>query len=118
MFITYENKKLEKILKTEALIQKQYGRFSKILMIRLGQLAFADNLEEFRAMGGGRLHELKGDYTGNFSVRLTANWRLVFQPVETINLQEPILNEQNTYILQNIKTIKIISIEDYHENDG
>ena len=42
-------------------------------------LETADNLEQMRLFPGWKLHPLKGDLKGFWSLTVTGNWRLVFR---------------------------------------
>lgn len=39
----------------------------------------AEFLDDLAAYPGWRLHPLKGDYAGFWSIKLTGNWRIVFR---------------------------------------
>jgi len=45
----------------------------------------ADNLDQVGRFPGWRLHPLKGDLRGFWSLTVTGNWRLVFQYDELTN---------------------------------
>ena len=48
---------------------------------RLEVLDAAQSIEDLD-IPGWRLHQLKGDRAGYYSIELTANWRLTFRAVE------------------------------------
>jgi len=45
----------------------------------------AANLEQLRRFPGWRLHPLKGDFEGFWSLTVSANWRLIFRYKERKN---------------------------------
>ena len=48
----------------------------------LAALDNAENLDELRSMPGWRLHQLRGDRQGTWSISFTGNWRLTFRVEE------------------------------------
>lgn len=44
----------------------------------LAALEFADNLSQVATMPGWRLHPLRGDRKGEYSITVTGNWRITF----------------------------------------
>jgi len=48
-------------------------------------LETAETLDQMRRFPGWRLHPLKGDMKGLWSLTVTGNWRLVFRYDEQIN---------------------------------
>lgn len=57
-------------------------------------LALAENMEVFvrEAVPGWRVHRLSGDRQGEWSVSVSANWRIVFEErddaIERLNLED------------------------------
>ena len=52
--------------------------FRKIKAI-LAALEFADNLSQVATMPGWKLHPLRGDRKGEYSITVTGNWRITFR---------------------------------------
>jgi toxin HigB-1 len=56
---------------------------------RLRKLIFAletaDGLDQMSRFPGWKLHPLKGDFKGFWSLTVTGNWRLIFRYDETTN---------------------------------
>jgi proteic killer suppression protein len=78
-------------------MQTTYGaNVAKKLKLRLAELTYVDEMADLLA-GPGRWEELTGDRAGQWSARLTSNWRLIVQP------------EQRDVI-----TVIIVEIVDYH----
>ena len=48
-------------------------------------LGTAETLEQLRRFPGWKLHSLKGDLKGSWSLTVTGNWRLVFRYDEPVN---------------------------------
>ncbi len=44
----------------------------------LAALEFADDLKQLATMPGWKLHPLKGDRKGDYSISVTGNWRITF----------------------------------------
>ena len=45
----------------------------------LAALEFADNLSQVATMPGWKLHPLRGDRKGEYSIAATGNWRITFR---------------------------------------
>lgn len=45
----------------------------------LAALEFADNLSQVTTMPGWKLHPLRGDRKGEYSITVTGNWRVTFR---------------------------------------
>lgn len=72
---------------------------------RLEVLDAAQNLEDLD-IPGWRLHQLKGNRAGYYSIELTANWRLTFRAVDVENDSQT-ESEKDLDILE-------VNLEDYH----
>lgn len=48
-------------------------------MYKLDVLNAAESLDDLRSPPGNRLEALSGDYAGYHSIRINAQWRIVFQ---------------------------------------
>lgn len=72
--------KLAKIMNSGAKLSQAYGPdLAKSIRRRLDELDAAISLDEMRTLPG-RCEELTGDRAGKLSVRISANYRLIFQP--------------------------------------
>ncbi len=71
-----------KCKKTEALSQGNYVKqFSNILSVarrKLRQIEIAGILDDLRVPPGNRLEALKGDRSGQHSIRINDQWRICF----------------------------------------
>ena len=104
MEIEYASNKIKKILEDEVLIKKYYANISVQLKNRLTELRAADCLNDIPETPPPRRHKLKGDRNNQWGVSVSKNERLIIQPIGDFDI-----NNLNT-----IKSIKILSIEDYH----
>lgn len=104
MEIEYASNKIKKILEDEVLIKKYYANVSVQLKNRLTELRAADCLNDIPETPPPRRHKLKGDRNNQWGVSVSKNERLIIQPIGDFDI-----NNLNT-----IKSIKILSIEDYH----
>ena len=109
MEIFYKTQKLAKVLNSNKLIERNYGKSAKKLKMRLDDMAMIDNLEELMKLPG-RHHPLKGDRKGQFACDLEHPFRLVYEPAN-----EPLpKDDNNTLIYSEINIIEIIDVTDYH----
>jgi toxin HigB-1 len=69
---------------------------AKKLKLRLAELTYVDEMADVLA-GPGSWEELSVDRAGQWSARLTANWRLIVEPRQ-----------------RDVITVIIIEIVDYH----
>jgi proteic killer suppression protein len=68
---------------TEELWRKGYSRrlgsvLSRVSRRKLAQIRFATRLEDLRVPPGNRLESLRGDRTGQYSIRVNDQWRICF----------------------------------------
>lgn len=104
MEVEYASKKMKKILEDELLIKRYYANIFVQLRNRLTELRVADCLGDIPETPPPKRHKLKGDKMNLWGVSVSKNDRLVIQPVGAYDI-----NDLNT-----IKSIKILSVEDYH----
>ena len=111
MKITFNNKKLEKLVQNERKMVKEFGSLrAAILKKRLTQLEDAATLEAVRFYPGN-YHELKNNRKGQWSCDLDQPYRLIFTPHEN-----PIpTNEDGQFIWIEISGIEVIEIINYHK---
>jgi len=102
-------KKLKKKLNTATAREGEFGSLAKSIGRRLDDLAALPDLSEAFALPG-RFEQLSGDRSGQFSIRLTGNWRLILEPA---NDPVPLLDDGGIDLSQ-VTAIRIIEIVDYH----
>ncbi len=110
MHITFADSRLEKDLNDMKAMVRKYGtqRASKLGQ-RLGQLADASSLADFRNLPG-RCHELKGQLKGQLALDLDGPYRLLFEPAH-----EPVpKTEDGGLDWGSVTRVKILEIVDYH----
>lgn len=108
--ISFATERLEKDLNDHARMVKEYGaELSKAMQKRLADLDSAHALEDLRSLPG-RCEELVGDRKGQLSVRLNANYRLIFQPTD----EPPALKDDGGIDWNQVRSIQIVEVIDYH----
>jgi plasmid maintenance system killer protein len=79
--ITFINKKLAKLLGNQKEVLRTYGPDNgKRILLRLDQIANADNLAELAGLPQTRVHELKADRDEQISVDVKHPYRLLMVP--------------------------------------
>jgi proteic killer suppression protein len=63
----------------EAGRSKRFSSIVKVATRKLVQLDAAETLEFLRSPPGNRLEELKGDRSGQYSIRVNDQWRICFR---------------------------------------
>jgi proteic killer suppression protein len=98
MQLEYASRDLEKTCTDQRAMQKKLGaQIAKTLKLRIAEMRRAVEMGDL-LLGTGRWEELKGDRAGEWSARLSANWRLVVQPVD-----------------RDVVTVLVLEIVDYHK---
>jgi proteic killer suppression protein len=77
MILSYRDKKTERFAEGE--VVKAFQRFEDQAARRLSILNAALSLDTLRALPGNRLEALKGDRTGQYSIRINQQWRICFE---------------------------------------
>ena len=78
MIGTVRHKALRRLVETgdgKGLPPEMLGRIKRMLSV----LYAADDLKPLEAFSGWRLHSLKGDLAGYWSLSVSGNWRLIFK---------------------------------------
>lgn len=98
MELEYSSRSLEKACTNERVMKKTYNvQIAKTLKLRIAEMRRA--LEPRDLLNGtGRWEELEGDRSGQWSARLSGNYRLIMQPVD-----------------RQIVTVLVIEVIDYHK---
>ena len=83
MELEYADNELERQCTDGRYMQRKLGaQRAKALRLRLDGLRRVDELGDLLFIAG-KWEELKGDRAGQWSGRLTANWRLIIEPDQT-----------------------------------
>lgn len=97
MQLVYATRELERQCTDARYMQRKLGaQVAKALKLRLAELRHGAEMQDL-LLGTGRWEELTGDMGGQWSARLTANWRLI------VRLEE-----------RDVLTVNVIDITDYH----
>lgn len=84
MELRYGDNELERQCTDARYMQRKLGaQRAKALKLRLDELRRVSELGDLLSIAG-KWEELKGDRAGQWSGRLTANWRLIVEPDGTI----------------------------------
>ena len=77
MILSYRDKKSEQFATGEFV--KAFQGFEVQAARRLSILNAAPSLDTLRTLPGNRLEALKGDRTGQYSIRINQQWRICFE---------------------------------------
>jgi toxin HigB-1 len=77
MILTYRDKRTEAFARGEFV--REFQGFERQAYKRLEILEAATSLAELRMLPSNRLEALKGDKSGQFSVRINMQWRICFE---------------------------------------
>ena len=107
MQFEYQDEKVQKILCDAKILQRKVGlEIGKKVKLRLNQLESADNFNEYLTkIAFGKPHPLEGKLAKCFGISITANYRLIV---------EPLVKELNLESLKNCKVLKVKGVLDYH----
>jgi plasmid maintenance system killer protein len=109
--IVVKDKKLKEALESEEPARRQYGKdMAKKLHMRRDALMAAESLADFWPPNSlpERVHELKGNLKGLFSIDLKHPYRLLFKAVDAIE------HDDDRTRWRSIKKIEAVTIEDTH----
>jgi proteic killer suppression protein len=71
-----------KCVDTEALARgfrvRRFGNIETVARRKLRQLEIAGRLDDLRVPPGNRLEALKGEHSGQYSIRINDKWRICF----------------------------------------
>ncbi len=98
MYITYKNKKIEKVCINAKTAEKAYGReMANKIHQRIDEISAADTVEMMIQFRIGRCHPLTQDRKGQYAVDLVHPYRLIFEKKD-----------------DTIQIVNILEIVDYH----
>jgi proteic killer suppression protein len=111
MEISFNNKKLAKLLNSQRDTLRKYGPDNgKRILLRLSQLAAVENLQELASFPQVRLHQLAGNRNEQLSIDVKHPYRLLF----VINHEETPRKPDGGLDWKEITAIIIIEIADTH----
>jgi proteic killer suppression protein len=76
MILSYRDARTQAF--AEGRFTREFQGFARQAYRRLEILDAATSLDELRALRSNRLEALKGDRSGQFSIRINAQWRICF----------------------------------------
>jgi proteic killer suppression protein len=76
MIVSYRDKRTERLASGNRV--KEFSGFARQAELRLDRLDAATSLADLAALPGNRLEALRGDRTGQFSIRINDQWRICF----------------------------------------
>ncbi len=76
MIVSYRDKRIERFAAGEHV--KEFSGFARQAEMRLDRMDGATSLADLGALPGNRLEALKGDRSGQFSIRINDQWRICF----------------------------------------
>ena len=76
MIQSFADKDTEKLARMERV--SMFVQFERIALTKLAQLEVSDRLDDLRIPPGNRLEQLKGDRTGQYSIRVNDQVRICF----------------------------------------
>lgn len=110
MTVSVGSRKLAKTLATPETIDKHLGTaVGKQVRKRLDDIRAAETLDDIRYVPG-RFEELTGDRRGQFSLRVSANVRLIIEPANDAEC----LKNDDGIDLRSVTAVRIVEIVDYH----
>ena len=77
MILSYRDKRSESF--AEGRFVREFQGFARQAYRRLEVLDAATSLDELRALRSNRVEALKGDRTGQYSIRINMQWRICFE---------------------------------------
>lgn len=107
MQFEYKDEKVRKILCDDKLLQRKVGlEMGRKIKQRMNQLKAVDNFNQYLTkIALGKPHPLEGNLDKCFGISITANYRIVVEPLET---------ELDIESLKNCKMLNIKGVLDYH----
>lgn len=103
----YQDEKVCKILCDAKTLQRKVGlEMGRKIKQRMNQLQAAENFNQYLTkIALGKPHPLEGNLDKCFGISITANYRIVVEPLET---------ELDIESLKNCKILNIKGVLDYH----
>lgn len=108
MQFEYQDEKVQKILCDAKVLQRKVGlEIGKKVKQRMNQLEAAENFNQYLTkIGFGKPHPLVGDLDKCYGIHITANYRMVVEPLET---------KLDMESLKNCKLLNIKGVLEYHD---
>lgn len=111
MEIIFGNEKLRKCCTSINKAIREWGDVrGRLVMRRLDQIRWAENLKDLMTLPQANCHPLKGNREGQFAVNVEHPFRLIFEPA---NEPLPGLNDGGLDLTR-ITFVRILEVKDYH----
>lgn len=107
----FGDEKLERACATRDALDRRYGSLAAVLARRLTALRSATVLSDLRNVPG-RFEPLRANRAGQFSVRLDAHMRLVFEAADD---PLPVLRSGGLDHTR-VARVRILEVADYHDD--
>lgn len=108
MQFEYQDEKVRKILCDNKVLQRKVGlEIGKKVKQRMNQLEAAENFNQYLTkIGFGKPHPLVGNLDKCYGIYITANYRIVVEPLET---------ELDMESLKNCKLLNVKGVLEYYD---
>ena len=77
VIVNYRDRRTQRFAVGERV--REFAGFARQAETRLDRLEAAQSLADLAALPGNRLEALKGDRTGQYSIRINDQWRICFE---------------------------------------
>ncbi len=110
MEISYSSNKLQKQLTQARELVAAFGQMARKVSQRHEELKSADTLSIMKLFPAAYCHELTGDRKGTLAVKVSGNYRMIFEPNH-----DPIPHKEDGGLdWEKVTSITILEITDYH----
>ena|SRR3990172_1903725 len=110
MQISFKSRKLEKSLTDAKEISKTYGVMAKKVNQRMKDLYAASSLAVMKTLPAANCHELQGGRTGELTVDISGNWRIIFEP----DYDSVPVKTDGGLDWNSVTQIRVLEVTDYH----
>lgn len=111
MDIEFKTNKLKRDCTEFDRTKKAYGQQRAVKIVqRLQEIQAAETLDVLSRVPGAGCHPLTGNRNGQFAVKLTGNYRLIFEPVG----DDKRLRPEGILLCAKVTKVRIVKVEDYH----
>lgn len=111
MNILFNNEKEKEFYQNFPKLKKAYGeKLGKMITRRITEVESFESVGYLLDSQIGKGHFLKGEYKNCIALRLTANYRLIIEPIYSEGTDFSRLD------LYSLRIVTILKVEDYHGN--
>ena len=111
MEILFKNRKLQKIMSSQAELVREYGTANaRLIMRRLLVLDAANCLDDIPSEPPERCHALIGKRKGHYAVDVQHPYRIILEPAD-----DPIpTHDDGSIDLERVTSIRMLEVTDYY----